>query len=338
VVLKGHASTTEVLEWSPDGALLATGNKDKTVRLWEARTGCLRAALTGHAGPITRIAWSPNGQRLASLGSPVDTNDLRWQLGHPKALFWDTRTGERLSSAGLPAYSVTAFSWSPDGERFVLSGKLDASDTAKPETVLWDTAAWRRIATLPGHPDEAWQLEWSPDGKTLATAGLGSAYDSLSPQFAFLWNGVTGQRRTRLEGQATAINRIVWNRSGRLLLTFSEDAVVLRAGTTGQVRTILEDAAELEGWSADEKFLLGKTQNGGLGFWDGRTGQLRLTLYLFENGKEWLAVAPDGRFTGSPGGTPHLFWEKDGKPVPLEKYRAQLERPSLIREVLGTVE
>ena len=53
------------LEWSPDGARLATASSDGRARLWSA-TGSLAHTLVMHTAAINAIAWSPSGSLLAT--------------------------------------------------------------------------------------------------------------------------------------------------------------------------------------------------------------------------------------------------------------------------------
>jgi WD40 repeat protein len=52
--------------FSPDGKILASGNDDRTVTLWEAESGKRRQKLEGHGNCVWAVAFSPDGASLAS--------------------------------------------------------------------------------------------------------------------------------------------------------------------------------------------------------------------------------------------------------------------------------
>ncbi|MFM6370305.1 MAG: WD40 repeat domain-containing protein, partial [Dolichospermum sp.] len=61
----GHSYSVNSLAYSPDGQTLASGSWDKTIKLWNARTGNLLQTL-GHSYSVNSLAYSPDGQTLAS--------------------------------------------------------------------------------------------------------------------------------------------------------------------------------------------------------------------------------------------------------------------------------
>jgi len=52
--------------FSPDGKILASGNDNRTVTLWEAESGKRRQNLEGHGNCVWAVAFSPDGASLAS--------------------------------------------------------------------------------------------------------------------------------------------------------------------------------------------------------------------------------------------------------------------------------
>ncbi len=64
---------------SPDRRWVATAGPDRAARVWDARTGALRAVLPGHAERVVSVDISPDG-RLLATGSWDSTARL-WDLG-----------------------------------------------------------------------------------------------------------------------------------------------------------------------------------------------------------------------------------------------------------------
>ena len=64
--------------------LQASGSWDKTVRLWNPRSGRCRFVLTGHSGWVQAVAFSADSQHLVSAGDA------------DAVIIWSCTTGECL--------------------------------------------------------------------------------------------------------------------------------------------------------------------------------------------------------------------------------------------------
>jgi WD40 repeat protein len=155
--------------YSPDGALVAAGERDGSVRFWDPESGQpVGEPLTGHTGAVFDVAFSPDGTRLASAGGGDDTVRI-----------WDVKSGKEI---GEPLKGATdtlmSVNFSPDGRRLASAG-LD-------KTVrIWDADTGRSLATIAtGHQDSISEVVFSPDGRRLAT---GSEDDSVR-----IWDADTG--------------------------------------------------------------------------------------------------------------------------------------------------
>src|SRR5262249_18540501 len=68
----GHSDPVRACGYSPDGAYIVSGADDRTVKVWEARSGkCLRT-FKGHSGVVLACGYSPDGAYIVS-GADVST-------------------------------------------------------------------------------------------------------------------------------------------------------------------------------------------------------------------------------------------------------------------------
>ncbi len=83
--LSGHlvydhcgGGTITTVRFSPDGQTVVSGSLDKTIRLWNPKTGEHLKTLTGHTYAVNSVAFSPDGKTLASGSS--DGTILLWEV------------------------------------------------------------------------------------------------------------------------------------------------------------------------------------------------------------------------------------------------------------------
>ncbi len=150
--LRGHTDGVYAVAISPDAKCIATGGRDRTIKLWDIETEKLIRTLEGHDGMVLRLAFSPDGTTLASGGEDQTIK------------IWDVATGRETATLKGHRNWVCAVSFSPDGRRL-------ASASADSTVKLWDLATSATTATLRGHQDEVWTVEFSPDGAQLASGG-----------------------------------------------------------------------------------------------------------------------------------------------------------------------
>ena len=147
--IEGHNDWIHAIRFSPDGVLLASGDRQGGLRITEAWSGAEYLPLDGHPGAITGLAWRADSNQLASADTDGFLRIWRAEKGkllkkfraHPTAgrdgltRLWDA---EGTALRTLPAVSmpVTAMAYCAVTNRCVSSGyqgEILVSDVQKGE-------------------------------------------------------------------------------------------------------------------------------------------------------------------------------------------------------------
>ena len=197
--LAGHDKVVESFVISPNGQFLASGSWDKTIKLWNLKTGQAFRTIRVHTALVLAVAISPDGQILASGGS-----DSTIKL-------WNLKKGRQLNTFRGHAHRVNSVALSIDGE-IVASGSLDK--TVK----LWSLKTGQETNTLTGHRGEVNCVALSLDGEVLAS---GSADGTVK-----IWQPKEGREICTLTGHRGEVNAVALNLDGATLASGSADGKV----------------------------------------------------------------------------------------------------------------
>ncbi|ODH00372.1 hypothetical protein A4S05_33380 [Nostoc sp. KVJ20] len=148
--LKGHQKWLWSVTFSPDGKILASGSGDRTIRLWNVKTGECEKILSGHTSPVRSISFSPDSKILAS-GSEDKTLRL-----------WNVKSGRCLKILREHVSWVRTIAFSPDG-KFLASGSEDQT------LRLWHTSTRKCEKVFSNHTKGIRSIAFSPDGKFLVS-------------------------------------------------------------------------------------------------------------------------------------------------------------------------
>ncbi|MGH2396687.1 MAG: toll/interleukin-1 receptor domain-containing protein [bacterium] len=82
--LTGHKGWVNSVAVSPDGKWMASGSRDKTVKIWDLKTGTCRATLEGHTDEVQSVAITPDGKRI--LSASFDKSVRVWDASSGREL------------------------------------------------------------------------------------------------------------------------------------------------------------------------------------------------------------------------------------------------------------
>ncbi|MEM1307979.1 MAG: WD40 repeat domain-containing protein [Cyanobacteria bacterium P01_H01_bin.153] len=209
-LLMGHVSNLWVasVAFAKSHPWLVSGSFDKTIRLWDLRSGECLKILEGHSHWIWTVAISSDDRFIASGGDDCEVK------------IWDVNTGMCLHSLSDHDNWVWAVAFSPDGKTLA-TGSYDRTIR------LWEVATGDCLAVLDGHDNSIWALSFSPDGRFLASGSLDYTVR--------LWN-LQNQRCERVfAGHTKEVRAIAFEPDGTTIVSGSFDGTLKRWDiTSGQ--------------------------------------------------------------------------------------------------------
>lgn len=251
-LLIGHTGPVNVLAFSPNSRIFASGSRDALICLWDITTNRLLSTFSGHTASVDTLAFSPDGSTLASASKVRQDKVRLWDVPTGRELtiplgYWsaastlvfspdgktlaigegnggihlyNAHTGTALSTYfGTHTSAVNALSYSPNGKTLV-SGSSD--------NTIWlcDAETGQRHKTLTKHTSSVISLAFSPDGKILASA----SWDGTLR----LWDTSVGRELSTLTGHTGWINALAYSRDGGTIVSGGNDGTLrFWSATTG---------------------------------------------------------------------------------------------------------
>src|SRR5262249_30678973 len=127
------------LAYSPDGKVIAGGDKDGRVRLFDGHTGEPGAVLDDHVEPVWQVAFAPDGKTLVSISDDKT------------AKLWDVPAGKLRRTLKGNQGRIWAVAFSPDGKWLATGGNFEQEQGKwRAEVILWDARSGEMKQALPG--------------------------------------------------------------------------------------------------------------------------------------------------------------------------------------------
>lgn len=270
-----HSDAVGAVAFSPDGLMLASGSKDKTIHIWDLATGKSLRTFEGDSSTVWSVAFDSNGTRLVT------------GTGFWRVMLWDLKTGQSIRTLDHSA-SVWSVAISPDGQ-------VIASASGDKTTKIWDAADGRLIYNLPDHTDFVYSVAFSPDSKTLVSASKDKKITIVDV--------ATGRLLNTLEGHADQVRSVAISPDGKTLVSgsYDESIKIWNLETGELIRSLKGHSDDIVSVaiSPDGQFIASGSKDKTIKVWDLATGELLNTLTGHSDEVYVVTFSPDGKTIAS---------------------------------------
>lgn len=207
--LRGHTGYIGRIAWSPDGRILASPSKDKTIRLWNTVTGECMRTLEYNTENIQCVAFDPTGHILASASG---TNNVELR---------EVDTGEVRLTLEWGGSRIWAIAFNQEGDTLAIAGEDCASE-------LYDAGSGELLCQLEGQKS-ALNLAFDPARNALASFGEDrklKLWDPTTGKVLLRMQGHQSNVILRMQGHQDNVYSLAFDSLGQLIASGSEDRTI----------------------------------------------------------------------------------------------------------------
>jgi WD40 repeat protein len=307
--------------YHPDGKLIATGDANGDVSLWQRSDGQRVAIYQGHTNWTRALAFSADGRMLASSSEDCTVR------------FWDIQTGNQIAILGPHTHTLRGMKFSKDGQRLAICGddgliriynlpqlladasipsveshciqllrghtnwvlsiayspdeSQMASASADGTVRIWDLATGKCLHIL---AHEHWVIRtlFSPDGRQLIVSGMSSTI--------YVWDTMSGELIKTLSGHLDWVWSIDTSTDGNTLISAGEDRTIrvwdLQTGICNTVFNAHQDRIWSISLAPDDRQIVSGSEDRTIRIWDLQQGKCVKTISGYGNWIKSIAFVP----------------------------------------------
>jgi WD40 repeat protein len=221
-VNQAHSNVIMSLDFSPDGAVLATGSLDKTTKLWNTKTWLVDGNPISCGSSVNCVRYSPSGE----LAIATDKDIKIWN-----PLITKTRWNfdKRECIAKLKVTGTLSLAWTLDGTRLLSGGYYYGSIQE------WDTSTWQQIGDPWGHTSGI---------KALAVNSTGTLVASASDNRVRIWRR-SDRETIAIFNHSDQVTRITFSTDGTHIFSGGKNKKISQWAVPEDASSLLQDPPQV---------------------------------------------------------------------------------------------
>ena len=236
------------ISWSPDGELLAVGEKSGCIRVYETDSWKL-VNLLYCGGAVSDVAYSPDGNWLATTSA----NDPK--VNSVTTLKIWKADGTAIAENSISFGMVSNIAWSPDSKRIATTGLYR-------DVLVFDRAGKQKLQ-MKGHTNTIKHVAWNSLGDEIASASIDGQNRLWHLSRAFPKRGRGGEEPrpigpgeeaelsvpSTIFGGEKHVAGLGWMPNGKTLVCAEHSGRVYLRQADGQIEEVARQEGGLNGFS-----------------------------------------------------------------------------------------
>jgi WD40 repeat protein len=281
--LSGHQGPVNAVAFSPDGKIIASGSDDKSIIIWNLKTGEKISTIQGFKDGVKQLVFSPEGDKILAADR---SGNLQ---------LFEINSGNEIADFKTRSFFITKIGFSQDGER-VISCQLNTFSVTR----IWDANTQQQISKRPLNPGfTAIAMDFTKDLNYAFIGGSGQKTNNI------LWDFNNNKILREFPGHTYGVNCVSLSKDDKFAISGSMDKTIRLWDLSNEqsIKTFSghkKAVSSIAFFSNGLNFLSG-SHDGLIKQWDISDGSEIHTYSGHKGMIESIAISPSGKFAVSGG-------------------------------------